>query len=104
MPDNYVQSGRTFRELKKDKPVSDLPYFNLPFSTGASLSRDDLLQGHRTVILSEAGVAKPSANPPHQRNKFSGTPALILHPEHIVLTGQMPQTPARTLTGTGHKQ
>ncbi|MEZ5562003.1 MAG: hypothetical protein R3F27_03500 [Gammaproteobacteria bacterium] len=76
--------GRTFHELAKDARESDAFDLNQVFFIGSRLQWDDLLKGHRTVILSEAGAGKTEEiRQVASRLRTEGKKAFFLRLEHI---------------------
>lgn len=54
----YIQLDRTFRDIQIDVSDGDAFDFRSEFNMGPELGWDELLEGYRTVILSEAGMGK----------------------------------------------
>ena len=82
MSDTYIELGRTFRELTLGGDDDEVDYRHLGLGRGTSWQ--DLLAGHRTVILSEAGSGKTEEIRHAARTlRADGTSAFFLRLEHI---------------------
>jgi hypothetical protein len=80
----FVQLRRTFHELAKYARESDSFDLNQAFFIGPRLAWDDLLKGHRTVILSEAGTGKTEEiRQTAKRLRAEGKRALFVRLEHV---------------------
>lgn len=83
MSNNHIELGRTFRELSLKSGDSDEVDYRL-LGFGKGLSWADLLNEHRTVILSEAGAGKTEEiRHAAQTLRHEGKPAFFLRLEHV---------------------
>ena len=85
-PANYkfVELARTFRELSKDARETDHFDLTKAFFVGAKIGWAELLRGHRTVILSEAGSGKTEEiREAAVRLRSDGKQPFFLRLEHI---------------------
>ncbi|MFL9841731.1 hypothetical protein ABS767_12215 [Sphingomonas sp. ST-64] len=83
MTDQYIDLGRTFRELSlKDTDDDEFDYRLLRYGKGLNWS--DLQSRHRTVILSEAGAGKTEEiRHAAQTLRGEGKQAFFLRLEHV---------------------
>ena len=83
MSDNYIELGRTFRELSIESGGGD-EFDEKQLRYGVSLSWEDLLTGYRTILLSEAGTGK-TAETRHAAQKLRalGKSAFFLRLEYV---------------------
>lgn len=83
MSDNYIELGRTFRELSIESGGGD-EFDEKQLRYGVSLNWEDLLTGYRTILLSEAGTGK-TAETRHAAQKLRalGKSAFFLRLEYV---------------------
>lgn len=83
LSDEFIQLERTFHELSvKGGDSDEIDYRNL--GIGKSLVWSDLLNGHRTIILSEAGSGKTEEiRHAAQKLRAEGKPAFFMRLEHL---------------------
>ena len=80
----FVQLNRTFHELSKYARESDDVDLSQAFYDRSQLAWDDLVKGHRTVILSEAGSGKTEEiRQAALKLRAEGKVAFFLRLEHI---------------------